>query len=1008
MHILSKLYPYQEEILNVFEKERSKWEKKIHIVAPPGSGKTIVGIEMISRLNVPALILVPNLTLQEQWKDKIEKMFLTQEEKSENFISTTPTEIKKINILTYQSLSWSNTDEDISVNEKIIDLWYNSEKDEFDSKDTFLLFIEWLKTENPNEYGKNYRQHKKKLKENGESEYTKKLMKESIHIYIEKLKEVWVHAIIVDEAHHLTSWWSKVIYTIYEDLGSPYIIGLTATPPFESVDYFELDESYVNLLGTVDYYIPTPAIVKSGRLAPYSDLLYIVAPDENLGKILKEKEMILKNFLTIHQDEIMKTLHTILCEDFSSLKNKSLDLLEKWSRFVYVHKDSSIDMSSYITQNTVLPLTLEDIAKSIGKWAGEKRKTSKKTEILDEVKKIFFDLGYIWRGSNLYKFETPIEKWLIYSKSKINGVKTIIKKEKENLDEELRCVIITDFLDIESDWINGHFLLDEVNKDFWYLHPYLVSGQWIWKIENGEKTLTSNETILSVTEKFTKGEIKLIIGTRGILGEGWDCPAVNTLIDLTWVSAYMSVNQVHGRAIRLNPAHPEKVANIYDIVCIGDGYQWLRDFQRIEKKHTQLYGVDDSGLIIKELDHIYPQLEKWIKNQEKINTYTLKKSSLRSMVKSLWNIGGESKNKEIFSLSIEIIHPMERICIPMKVSKKELNRVLKEKEDGINLLELGKTTYHMIIRRWITEILSATIQTMKSVDFIPPDFNYQMYSTDSGSITIIGTHPDDLVNKRFLETISLLFETITDQKYIFVNDQDKQIENIKGAYLLRKIFQTPFGIFLFFLNITWMVTLILSISIKIISWHEFIITWFFLLIGVLMFLFQEKINIKLKWQDDWFKKKIQNFHIEDVSIGLPEIISSNEKKRRFFLGKEYNKIPERAGWYIIYEDFLQKNRKYLLVPSIIISLIYISPLVGKDYPLLGYFVILNTIITIWSWMLLKVGAFLIHFPYWVYALFLNQRKKQEIIHLEWDIRMTEQSDIGKKSILSAKIEKLWI
>lgn len=61
-----------------------------------------------------------------------------------------------------------------------------------------------------------------------------------------------------------------------------------------------------------------------------------------------------------------------------------------------------------------------------------------------------------------------------------------------------------------------------------------------------------------------------MIGTRGILGEGWDCPALNTLIDLTGVSAYMSVNQVHGRAIRIDLTKPEKVANIYDIVCIGE------------------------------------------------------------------------------------------------------------------------------------------------------------------------------------------------------------------------------------------------------------------------------------------------------------------------------------------------------------------------------------------------------------------------------------------------------
>ena len=74
MHFSWKLYPYQCEILDVFERERQRWDKKIHIVAPPGSGNTIVGLEMMMRLDTPTLILVPNLTLEEQWKDNIEKI----------------------------------------------------------------------------------------------------------------------------------------------------------------------------------------------------------------------------------------------------------------------------------------------------------------------------------------------------------------------------------------------------------------------------------------------------------------------------------------------------------------------------------------------------------------------------------------------------------------------------------------------------------------------------------------------------------------------------------------------------------------------------------------------------------------------------------------------------------------------------------------------------------------------------------------------------------------------
>jgi len=42
---------------------------------------------------------------------------------------------------------------------------------------------------------------------------------------------------------------------------------------------------------------------------------------------------------------------------------------------------------------------------------------------------------------------------------------------------------------------------------------------------------------------------------------------------LTGIVAYMSVNQVRGRAIRLDPNDEHKVANIYDIVTVTEGYK---------------------------------------------------------------------------------------------------------------------------------------------------------------------------------------------------------------------------------------------------------------------------------------------------------------------------------------------------------------------------------------------------------------------------------------------------
>ena len=39
-------------------------------MAPPGSGKTLVGLEIVHRLALPALVLCPTQTIQSQWRER--------------------------------------------------------------------------------------------------------------------------------------------------------------------------------------------------------------------------------------------------------------------------------------------------------------------------------------------------------------------------------------------------------------------------------------------------------------------------------------------------------------------------------------------------------------------------------------------------------------------------------------------------------------------------------------------------------------------------------------------------------------------------------------------------------------------------------------------------------------------------------------------------------------------------------------------------------------------------
>lgn len=65
--------PYQKRVLD--NAEDYLVDNIINIVAAPGSGKTILGLELIRRLNKPALIISPTVTIQHQWGMRLSDNF---------------------------------------------------------------------------------------------------------------------------------------------------------------------------------------------------------------------------------------------------------------------------------------------------------------------------------------------------------------------------------------------------------------------------------------------------------------------------------------------------------------------------------------------------------------------------------------------------------------------------------------------------------------------------------------------------------------------------------------------------------------------------------------------------------------------------------------------------------------------------------------------------------------------------------------------------------------------
>ena len=70
---------YQQKILDGAEQYLS--DGKINVVAAPGSGKTILGLELIRRLGKPCLILSPTTTIREQWGERFISGFAGESDK---------------------------------------------------------------------------------------------------------------------------------------------------------------------------------------------------------------------------------------------------------------------------------------------------------------------------------------------------------------------------------------------------------------------------------------------------------------------------------------------------------------------------------------------------------------------------------------------------------------------------------------------------------------------------------------------------------------------------------------------------------------------------------------------------------------------------------------------------------------------------------------------------------------------------------------------------------------
>jgi superfamily II DNA or RNA helicase len=612
---------YQCQILD--QVETLEAERKHHIVAPPGSGKTIVGLELIRRFGEPAVVFAPTATIQQQW---CEEVGLFTEGPTIDLVSREPGRFAPINVYTYQLISAPGESREL-LRETAQKMWLEELlKQEGVSEGDARGRLETMRRNNPDAYGRELGRRagraKRDLLRRGDADVAR-FLHPNARALIDRLLHRGVKTVVLDECHHLLDYWAVVLRYLIGRIGDPQVVGLTATLPSPEDD--NEYENYTSLLGDVDFEVPTPAVVKEGDLAPYRDLVYFTEPTQ--------REMdYLNNVQRAFEAEISRFTRSEALQDWAARavlgEEKDGKRLEEVLNARPVFSVATLRYLRHAGRAIpgdllALPLeaneppTLEDWTALLERYALDHLQTSPREEDHRELAKLRrtlrpFGLSLTERG--VRSSRSPGDLVLALSDSKGEAACSILAAELEALGERLRAVVVTDFESkssgarpeeaLDRDAGGARRVLERIvhHRGSSRLDPVLVTGRVVLAADGigpalvqhfntrleedrvrceqtevlgvvqivGEGVGWSPRTYVSlVTDAFEVGLTRCVVGTRGILGEGWDSPSINVLVDLTSVTTPTSVQQLRGRSIRKDPTWPRKVAHNWDVICVA-------------------------------------------------------------------------------------------------------------------------------------------------------------------------------------------------------------------------------------------------------------------------------------------------------------------------------------------------------------------------------------------------------------------------------------------------------
>lgn len=588
---------------------------KVHIVAAPGSGKTTLGIELMNRIGRPALVFAPTITIREQWVARIASSFLKDGLNPDDYLSQDLKDLKLITISTYQSLH------------SAMNRYKGKEVDKAEDTDDKSPDME---------------------QEVDFSNYD----------LVAEVKRNHIGVLCLDECHHLRSEWWKALENFKNECGNLQVIALTATPPYDSNK--TMWDRYMSMCGEIDEEITIPELVKEGSLCPHQDFVYFNYPTEDeQAEVTKFKERAAEMINKLLNDQEFRTI-ILSHPSMQGITTKDDELLENPSYLASIlifvaacgmtppHR-----IMRLLGVNQLPPLSPEWMEKLLqGVLYTDTQNYNITEEQVEQYKGVLKVRGLLEKNKIVMVATDNINKMLTRSVGKCDSIKKIVEHEYRAMGKDLRLLVLADYIkkeytkSIGDETANVKALgvipfFEMLRREHKALNSGLRLGVLCGTIviipaETKDALLKEIEGIGAVTFKsvgqigdtdyvevdavgnahfltgavtnlFTKGYMQVLIGTKSLLGEGWDSPCINSLILASFVGSFMLSNQMRGRAIRVFKDNPNKCSNIWHLVCLNPANvkaknnkteEISEDFALLERRMENFLGLHYTENII--------------------------------------------------------------------------------------------------------------------------------------------------------------------------------------------------------------------------------------------------------------------------------------------------------------------------------------------------------------------------------------------------------------------------